>query len=228
MRHPDSEDGERVVVRDRRRIDPETGAVRTPDGESDARPAAPRRTATVRGGGAAGRHPGRRPACRRADGRGRGAHRGPAAPVRRVRELPAAGRPRPRGGAGQRPCPVRRRAAHDPRRRRAGRHARRPHGAVQVGGRQARVRRAEAGPGALRRRGRALRPVGARGRAARERGRHRAHGDGAGERPAPRLPHRRPRAAAGDGRGRRPGGRRHHHRAPPRATVGDGDRTHRA
>ena len=30
-RHPDSEDGERVVVRDRRRIDPETGAVRTPD-----------------------------------------------------------------------------------------------------------------------------------------------------------------------------------------------------
>jgi molecular chaperone GrpE len=33
-RHPDSEDGERVVVRDRRRIDPETGAVRTPDGES--------------------------------------------------------------------------------------------------------------------------------------------------------------------------------------------------
>ena len=30
--HPDSEDGERVVVRDRRRIDPETGAVRTPDG----------------------------------------------------------------------------------------------------------------------------------------------------------------------------------------------------
>ena len=33
-RHPDSEDGERVVVRDRRRIDPVTGAVRTPDGQS--------------------------------------------------------------------------------------------------------------------------------------------------------------------------------------------------
>ena len=30
-RHPQYEDGERVVVRDRRRIDPETGAVRTPD-----------------------------------------------------------------------------------------------------------------------------------------------------------------------------------------------------
>jgi molecular chaperone GrpE len=32
----ESEDGERVVVRDRRRIDPETGAVRTPDGEDDS------------------------------------------------------------------------------------------------------------------------------------------------------------------------------------------------
>jgi molecular chaperone GrpE len=31
-------DGERVVVRDRRRIDPETGAVRTPDGEADVSP----------------------------------------------------------------------------------------------------------------------------------------------------------------------------------------------
>ena len=30
-RHPQNEDGERVVVRDRRRIDPETGAVRAPD-----------------------------------------------------------------------------------------------------------------------------------------------------------------------------------------------------
>ena len=38
--HPDSEDGERVVVRDRRRIDPETGAVRTPDGsDGSGRPA---------------------------------------------------------------------------------------------------------------------------------------------------------------------------------------------
>ena len=36
-RHSDSEDGERVVVRDRRRIDPETGAVRTPDGEAAGR-----------------------------------------------------------------------------------------------------------------------------------------------------------------------------------------------
>jgi molecular chaperone GrpE len=33
-RRIDNEDGERVVVRDRRRIDPETGAVRTPDGEA--------------------------------------------------------------------------------------------------------------------------------------------------------------------------------------------------
>jgi len=41
-RQRESEDGERVVVRDRRRIDPETGAVRTPDGEqpSGAAPAA--------------------------------------------------------------------------------------------------------------------------------------------------------------------------------------------
>ena len=215
-RHSESEDGERVVVRDRRRIDPETGAVRTPDGESSwppragDRPGPPSRRQT----------PGRRPPCRRADRRGRGAHGGPAAPVGRVRELPAAGRPRPRGGAGQRPCPVRRRAAHGARRRRAGRRARRPHGAVQVGGRQARVRGAEAGPGALRGRGRALRPVGARGRAARERGRHRTDGDGALERDAPRLPHRRPRAAAGDGRRGRPGGRRHHDRDPARGDPG--------
>jgi molecular chaperone GrpE len=42
-KRPESEDGERVVVRDRRRIDPETGAVRTPDGEqpSGAAPEAP-------------------------------------------------------------------------------------------------------------------------------------------------------------------------------------------
>jgi molecular chaperone GrpE len=37
-RHPESEDGERVVVRDRRRIDPETGAVRTPDGGDSLSP----------------------------------------------------------------------------------------------------------------------------------------------------------------------------------------------
>jgi molecular chaperone GrpE len=37
-RQRESEDGERVVVRDRRRIDPDTGAVRTPDG-ADAAPA---------------------------------------------------------------------------------------------------------------------------------------------------------------------------------------------
>jgi molecular chaperone GrpE len=35
-RQPESEDGERVVVRDRRRIDPVTGAVRTPDDQSDS------------------------------------------------------------------------------------------------------------------------------------------------------------------------------------------------
>jgi molecular chaperone GrpE len=41
-RHPEGEDGERVVVRDRRRVDPVTGAVRTPEGEepSGAAPAA--------------------------------------------------------------------------------------------------------------------------------------------------------------------------------------------
>ena len=32
-RHPENGDGERVVVRDRRRVDPDTGEVRTPDGE---------------------------------------------------------------------------------------------------------------------------------------------------------------------------------------------------
>jgi molecular chaperone GrpE len=38
-RHSENtEDGERVVLRDRRRIDPETGAVRTPGGESGAAP----------------------------------------------------------------------------------------------------------------------------------------------------------------------------------------------
>jgi molecular chaperone GrpE len=35
-RHPEGEDGERVVVRDRRRVDPVTGAVRTPEGEEPA------------------------------------------------------------------------------------------------------------------------------------------------------------------------------------------------
>jgi molecular chaperone GrpE len=40
-RHPESEDGERVVVRDRRRIDPETGAVRTPDGTDQPSGATP-------------------------------------------------------------------------------------------------------------------------------------------------------------------------------------------
>ena len=46
-------------------------------------------------------------------------------------------------------------------------------------------------------------------------GRHRADGDGARERAAPRLPHRRPGAAARDGRCGRPGGRRHDHRGRP-------------
>ena len=37
-RHPENEDGERVVVRDRRRIDPETGAVRTPGSDRSEQP----------------------------------------------------------------------------------------------------------------------------------------------------------------------------------------------
>lgn len=42
-RHPENEDGERVTVHDRRRIDPETGAVRTPGSDrSDADASAPR------------------------------------------------------------------------------------------------------------------------------------------------------------------------------------------
>jgi molecular chaperone GrpE len=42
-RHPEGEDGERVVVRDRRRVDPVTGAVRVPEGEepSGTAPAPP-------------------------------------------------------------------------------------------------------------------------------------------------------------------------------------------
>jgi molecular chaperone GrpE len=35
-RHPENEDGERVTVRDRRRIDPVTGQVRTPDAQPQA------------------------------------------------------------------------------------------------------------------------------------------------------------------------------------------------
>ena len=47
-RHPENGDGERVVVRDRRRVDPDTGAVRTPDSDrSDADASAPR---SARGG----------------------------------------------------------------------------------------------------------------------------------------------------------------------------------
>ena len=38
-RHPENGDGERVVVRDRRRVDPDTGEVRTPDGDRSGRPA---------------------------------------------------------------------------------------------------------------------------------------------------------------------------------------------
>jgi molecular chaperone GrpE len=40
-RQSESEDGERVVVRDRRRIDPETGAVRTPGSDRSGRESAP-------------------------------------------------------------------------------------------------------------------------------------------------------------------------------------------
>ena len=40
-RHPEYGDGERVVVRDRRRVDPDTGAVRVPDGEQPSGAATP-------------------------------------------------------------------------------------------------------------------------------------------------------------------------------------------
>jgi molecular chaperone GrpE len=43
-RQSDSEDGERVVVRDRRRIDPETGAVRTPGSDRSGHDAATSRS----------------------------------------------------------------------------------------------------------------------------------------------------------------------------------------
>jgi molecular chaperone GrpE len=42
-RHPENGDGERVVVRDRRRVDPDTGAVRTPDDSDRSGHAAPDR-----------------------------------------------------------------------------------------------------------------------------------------------------------------------------------------
>jgi molecular chaperone GrpE len=38
-RHPGNGDGERVVVRDRRRVDPDTGEVRTPGGDRSGHPA---------------------------------------------------------------------------------------------------------------------------------------------------------------------------------------------
>ena len=78
----------RSSIRDRRRIDPETGEVR------DAR-AARRRPA-------AGPVDGRRssPPTELAAPGGR-AHRRPAAAAGRVRQLPAPGRPRPRGRAGR-------------------------------------------------------------------------------------------------------------------------------
>ena len=97
-------DGERVVVRDRRRIDPETGEVRTPAG-ADAAPAgaapadlagAPTSASAAAVAAARARRPGGR------------AHRRPAAGDRGVRQLPAPGRPRPGGGAGRRPGAVRR------------------------------------------------------------------------------------------------------------------------
>ena len=99
------------------------------------------------------------------------------------------------------PRAVRRRAAHRARRPRAGRRARRPHRPVQGRGRQDRLRGPEARPGVVRAGGRAVRPVGARGRPARQRATHRA--DGA--RCCPRVLRRgyrvgRPRAAARDGR----------------------------
>ena len=161
-----NEDGERVVVRDRRRIDPETGAVRTPDVGGRLRPP---------GAGLDSR-------CRSAE---------PAATDDpRVAELTAE--------VAERTADLQRLSAEyaNYRRRvdrdresvlvnaraqfvgelltvlddieRAGTHGDLDR-AVQVGRGQARVRRAEAGSRALRRRGRALRPVGPRGRAARER-----------------------------------------------------------
>ena len=124
----DSGRASRSWSRDRRRIDPETGEVRTPDGERAA------------GGGGRRRST---PASRSSPtaelaGPARRAHRRPAADLRGVRQLPAPGRARPRGrgrhgaqGAGGR------RAAHRARRRRARRGARRPHRPVQGRGRQA-------------------------------------------------------------------------------------------
>ncbi len=160
------------------------------------------------------RHPGRagrgrhRPAAGRAD-------RGPAAGHRRVRQLPAAGRPRP--GRRRRPGGRALRRPADPgrRRHRAGARARRPDRCLQ--GR----RRPRAGParrpgrGHLRHPGRPVRPGAARGGAARHlrrrAGAHGHHGAAAG------LPAGRPGAAHRDGRGDRPG-------APgPAAPAADGE-----
>ena len=116
---------ERVVIRDKRRIDPVTGEVRHPDPD----PAADRATS------AGPPLPRRRPIER---GRARGAHRRPATPAGRVRQLPQAGRARPAGGRRARRRPGARRFAAGARRHRSGAGARRSDRRVQGGRRPAR------------------------------------------------------------------------------------------
>ena len=152
-------DGERVVVRDRRRIDPETGEVRTPDGADAAGRGRPgSRASTGCGRTLAAAELAAQVAERTADlQRVTAEYANYRRRVDRDREAVLVTRPRA----------VRRRAAHRARRPRPGRGARRPDRPVQGRGRQDDRGGPEARPGVVRAGRRAVRPVGARGRAAR-------------------------------------------------------------
>ena len=133
-------------------------------------------------------------------GRARGAHRGPATPAGRVRQLPQAGRPRPCGGwrAGRRPGT--RRSAAGAGRHRPGAGARRPDRRLQGGRRPARHgARASTASSLSARSAIGSTRLGTRplctGRATAVTGADEHHGD------APRLRAPRSAAAARDGRG---------------------------
>ena len=151
-RDPTEEHG--PVVRDKRRIDPETGAVREPAaGDSPPAPAGPVIPDSPADGLGDDVADELEPSDRRA-------HRRPAAAAGRVRQLPAAGRAGPRGHPRDRG----RQRAHQPaagaRRHRPGPRARRARGRLQVGRRGARGhgRRSSVSSGSARRATRSTRP----------------------------------------------------------------------
>ncbi len=183
---------------DKRRIDPETGAVRQPAATGDA-PGAGR--------------PGRRGPRSRAAPGGRGARggrghrgrtaRGPPAAPGRVRQLPQARRPGPPGGPRPDGGGDGRGDARGARRHRRRARARRAGRPVRRGGREARDDAEQVRLGALRRRGRAVRPDGARGPHARSRRRrHRADGGPGAPGRAPGGRARGPRRTGSGGRAR--------------------------